>query len=76
MIQSVVSNLIHLHIMMCCVFLQDGRTVLHVAAINNNVDVANLLLMKDSTLINQTDNVSEQIIYHVQRHKVATVLDH
>ena len=62
--------------MMCCVFLQFGRTVLHVATRTNNVDVANLLLMKDSTLINQTDDVSEQIIYHVQRHKVATVLDH
>ena len=62
--------------MMCCVFLQFGWTVLHVAARTNNVDVVNLLLMKDSTLINQTDNVSEQIIYHVQRHKVATVFDH
>ena len=62
--------------MMCCVFLQLGRTALHVAAMNNYVDIVNLLLMKDSTLINQTDNVSEQIIYHVQRHKVATVLDH
>lgn len=62
--------------MMCCVFLQRGQTVLHVAARTKNVDIVNLLLMKDSTLINQTDNVSEQIIYHVQRHKVATVLDH
>ena len=62
--------------MMCCVFLQNGETVLHVAAMRNSVDIVNLLLMKDSTLINQTDNVSEQIIYHVQRHKVATVLDH
>ena len=62
--------------MMCCVFLQNGETVLHVAAWNNSVDIVNLLLMKDSTLINQTNNVSEQIIYHVQRHKVATVLDH
>ena len=62
--------------MMCCVFLQLGCTALHVAAWSNNVDIVNLLLMKDSTLINQTDNVSEQIIYHVQRHKVATVLDH
>ena len=61
---------------MCCVFLQRGETALHVAAWNNNVDIVNLLLMKDSTLINQTDDVSEQIIYHVQRHKVATVLDH
>ena len=62
--------------MMCCVFLQNGETALHVAAWNNSVDIVNLLLMKDSTLISQTNNVSEQIIYHVQRHKVATVLDH
>ena len=54
--------------MMCCVFLQRGWTALHVAAWNNSVDVVNLLLMKDSTLINQTDNVSEQIIYHVLGH--------
>ena len=62
--------------MMCCVFLQRGWTALHVAAMSNSVDIVNLLLMKDSTLINQTNNVSEPIIYHVQRHKVATVLDH
>ena len=62
--------------MMCCVFLQHGQTALHVAAMCNSVDVVNLLLMQDSTLINQTDDVSEQKIYHVQRHKVATVLDH
>ena len=43
---------------MCCVFLQRGRTALHVAAHNNSVDVVNLLLMKDPTLIKQTDNVS------------------
>ena len=47
--------------MMCCVFLQLGQTALHVAAHNNNIDVVNLLLMKDSTLIKQTDKVSEQI---------------
>ena len=62
--------------MMYYVFLQDGETALHIAASGNNVDIVNLLLMKDPTLINQTDDVSEQIIYHVQRHKVATVLDH
>ena len=45
--------------MMCCVFLQDGETALHVAASSNNVKIVNLLLMKDSTLIKQTDNVSE-----------------
>ena len=76
MISSVVSNIVHLHIMMYCVFLQFGRTALYVAAMSNSVDVVNLLLMKDSIVINQTDGVSEQIIYHVQRHKVATVLDH
>ena len=40
------------------VFLQLGRTALHVAAWNNSVDVVNLLLMKDSTLTKQTDRVS------------------
>ena len=44
--------------MMYCVFLQHGWTALHVAAMFNNVDVVNLLLMKDPTLIKQTDNVS------------------
>ena len=44
--------------MMCCVFLQDGQTALHAAAMSNNVDVVNLLLMKDPTLIKQTDKVS------------------
>ena len=44
--------------MMCCVFLQFGETALHVAAERNNVDVVNLLLMKDPTLIKQTDYVS------------------
>ena len=43
---------------MCCVFLQFGQTALHVAAEHNSVDVVNLLLMKDSTLIEQTDLVS------------------
>ena len=47
---------------MCCVFLQNGWTALHVAAICNSKDVVNSLLMKDSTLINQTDTVSKQII--------------
>ena len=58
MISSVVSNIVHLHIMMYCVLIQRGRTALHVAAIHNSVDVVNLLLMKDPTLIKQTDNVS------------------
>ena len=44
--------------MMCCVFLQSGWTALHVAAMHNSVDVVNLLLMKDFTLIAQTDKVS------------------
>ena len=44
--------------MMCCMFLQRERTALHVAAMSNNVDVVNLLLMKDPTLIKQTDIVS------------------
>ena len=44
--------------MMCCVFLQYGQTVLHVAVGCNSVDVVNLLLMKDPTLIKQTNKVS------------------
>ena len=47
--------------MMRSVFLQCGRTALHIAAEHNNVDVVNLLLMKDSTLIKQIDYVSGQI---------------
>ena len=47
---------------MCCVFIQNGQTALHVAAIRNNVDLVNLLLRKDSTLIKQTNKVSEQIM--------------
>ena len=44
--------------MMYCVFLQRGWTALHVAAERNSVDVVNLLLMKDPTLIKQTNKVS------------------
>ena len=44
--------------MMCCVFLQYGQTALHVAAKRNSVDLVNLLLMKDPTLIKQTNEVS------------------
>ena len=44
--------------MMCCVFLQHGQTALHVAVGSNSVDVVNLLLMKDPTLIKQTNKVS------------------
>ena len=39
-------------------FLQNGWTALHVAASGNNIDVVNLLLMKDPTLINQTSKVN------------------
>ena len=48
---------------MCCVFIQGGWTALHVAAKGNSVEVVNLLLMKDSTLIKQTDCVSEQVFF-------------
>ena len=44
--------------MMYCVFIQLGHTALHVAAAVNSVDVVNLLLMKDPTLIKQSDKVS------------------
>ena len=44
--------------MMCCVFLQFEQTALHIAAERNSVDVVNLLLMKDPTLIKQTNEVS------------------
>ena len=44
--------------MMCCVFIQLGQTALHVAAERNSVDLVNLLLMKDPTLIKQSDKVS------------------
>ena len=44
--------------MMCCVFLQRGWTALHLAAMNNSVDIVNFLLMKDPTLIKQADRVS------------------
>ena len=46
--------------MICCVFLQRGWTALHVAAWRNSEDVANLILMKDSTLLKLTDKVSQQ----------------
>ena len=44
--------------MMCCVFIQYGWTALHSAALHSNVDVVNLLLVKDPTVIKQTDKVS------------------
>ena len=40
-------------------FLQSGWTALHVAASGNNVDVVNLLLMKDPTVINHTSKVNK-----------------
>ena len=43
---------------MCCVFLQNWWTPLHVAAYNGHLDVAKLILMKPE-MIKQTDNVSE-----------------
>ena len=52
----------HLHEMLCCVSLQGERTALHLAARSNSVDVVNLLLMKDLTLIEQSDIVSKQIL--------------
>ena len=50
---------------MCCVFLQKGQTALHVAASKNHVDIANMLLMQDSTLITLTDDVSEYFTAHI-----------
>ena len=47
---------------MCCVLLQYRHTALHLAVMHNSVDIVNLLLRKDSTLIKQTDKVSEQIM--------------
>ena len=48
---------------MCCVFLQFGRSALHLAVIHNSVDVIDMLLMEDPTLIKETDYVSGQIMY-------------
>ena len=54
------------HVMvMCSVFLQKGQTALHVAASKNHVDIANMLLMQDSTLITLTDDVSEYFTAHI-----------
>ena len=50
---------------MCCVLLQLGKTALHEAVRHNSVDVVNVLLMKDPTLIKQSDRVG-YAIYHVQ----------
>ena len=59
----VMMYLYHLYMMiMCCVFLQDGKTALHYAAQGGNQDIIDLLLKKKPDLIIQTDNVSKQII--------------
>ena len=50
---------------MCCVFLQKGQTALHVAASENHVDIANMLLMQDPALITLTDDVSEYFTAHI-----------
>ena len=47
---------------MFCVFLQTGWTALHHAASSGHSAVVDLLLNRQSNLITQTDNVSEQII--------------
>ena len=46
----------------CCVFLQDGETALHKAAWHGHDDIVNILLRKNTDIVTQTDNVSEQII--------------
>ena len=51
-------HIVNYMMIMCCVFLQNGRTPLHVAAYNGHLDVAKLILMKPE-MIKQTDNVSE-----------------
>ena len=59
----VMMYLYHLYIMiMCCVFLQYGMTVLHCAAEGGNQDIVDLLLKKKPDLIVQADDVSKQII--------------
>ena len=47
---------------MFCVFLQNGTTALHCAALYGHSAVVDLLLNRQPNLITQTDNVSEQII--------------
>ena len=56
----VMMYLYHLYMMiLCCVFLQRGKTALHYAS---HPDVVELLLKKKPDLIVQADNVSKQII--------------
>ena len=43
-------------------FLQSGWTALHTAASTNSVDVVNVLLVEDSTLIKQTSKVNKLYI--------------
>ena len=47
-------------IVMCCSFLQSGGTAFHVAAIHNSVDVFNVLLKNDPTLIRKATKVSKE----------------
>ena len=59
----VMMYLYHLYMMiMCCVFLQGGMTVLHCAAQGGNPDIIDLLLKTKPDLIVQKTNVSKQII--------------
>ena len=47
---------------MCCVFLQGGENGIHLAARGGHLDIMNNLLKVDENLIQQTNNVSKQII--------------
>ena len=49
---------------MCCIISQGGWTALHSASSRGHVEVVNMLLMKDFTLIKQTDNVSNHAIHY------------
>ena len=47
---------------MCCVFLQGGRTALHCAAAGGDPNIINLILHRRPNMITRTDNVSKLII--------------
>ena len=49
-----------LHLIMSFISYQDGRTALHIAAKNGNIEVARLLLDKGAD-VNSRDNVSDII---------------